>query len=236
MLHSCIPCVSRLGSVVSSSVHRQIVAAFFSASSFATMSATKKAPRPVVLAGPSGCGKSTLIKRLMDDIGKDKIGFSVSHTTRKPREGEQEGVHYHYVSPEVFEQLIQDNAFVEHATFSGNRYGTSKRAVLNVLQQGKLCLLDIDMQGVRNVKQTDLNAVCIFIKPPNVQELEKRLRGRGTESEEAVQKRLNAATAELKFGETPGTFDYTIINDDLDKAYSELKDVITKVMKENSAL
>ncbi|OWA52083.1 Guanylate kinase [Hypsibius exemplaris] len=193
-----------------------------------------KAPRPVVLSGPSGCGKSTLITRLMEDLGKDKLGFSVSHTTRQPRPGEQNHVHYHFVTREEFEQAVEAGEFVEIATFSGNRYGTSKKAIQDVIHQGKLCLLDIDSQGVKNVKTTDLNPVYLFIRPPSQAVLEQRLRSRGTETEEAIQKRLAAASTEMAYGDTPGNYDYVIINDDLDVAYGQLKSIIQQVIRENS--
>ena len=117
----------------------------------------------------------------------------------------------------------------------GNYYGTSQKAVLDVLQQGKLCLLDIDSQGVKSVKGTDLNPVLVFIKPPSLEVLEHRLRSRGTETEEAIQKRLAAAGTEISFGSTPGIYDHTIINDDLDVAYTQLKSIIDQVMRDNSA-
>lgn len=197
--------------------------------------AAQKAPRPVVLSGPSGCGKSTLINRLINDVGKDKLGFSVSHTTRNPRPGEQNAVDYHFVTREEFVKAVEGKEFVEHAVFSGNYYGTSQEAVLDVLQQGKLCLLDIDSQGVKSVKGTDLNPVLVFIKPPSLEVLEHRLRSRGTETEEAIQKRLAAAGTEISFGSTPGIYDHTIINDDLDVAYTQLKSIIDQVMRDNSA-
>ncbi|GAU95335.1 hypothetical protein RvY_06969 [Ramazzottius varieornatus] len=195
----------------------------------------EKTPRPVVLSGPSGCGKSTLINRLINEIGKDKLGFSVSHTTRGPRPGEKDTVDYHFVTREEFEKAIEDKEFVEHAIFSGNRYGTSKKAILDVLQHGKLCLLDIDSQGVKSIKGTDLNPVLVFIKPPSLEVLEMRLRSRGTETEEAIQKRLATAGTEMEFGNTPGVYDHIIINDDLEVAYKQLKSIIDQVMRDNSA-
>lgn len=106
---------------------------------------------------------------------------------------------------------------------------------MDVLNAGKLCLLDIDSQGVKNVKATDLNPVYVFIKPPNLAVLEQRLRSRGTETEEAVQKRLAAATAEMAYGDTPGNYDFIIVNDDLDVAYNQLKSIIEQVMRDNSS-
>ena len=183
---------------------------------------TQTFPSAMVICGPSGVGKGTLIKQLM--AGSDKFGFSCSHTTRKPREGEkvhfsfslpqahkpvllaadrclsaQEGTHYHFVSREKFEKGIADGKFLEHATVHGNLYGTSIRAVQNVAAAGKCCILDIDVQGARQVRKqsNQIRAIFVFLEPPSVEELEKRLRGRGTESEDQIQTRLATAQAEL---------------------------------------
>eukprot|EP00092_Neocalanus_flemingeri_P060246 GFUD01072191.1.p1 GENE.GFUD01072191.1~~GFUD01072191.1.p1 ORF type:complete len:241 (-),score=55.45 GFUD01072191.1:61-783(-) len=179
-------------------------------------------PPPLVLCGPSGAGKSTLIKRLTAEF-KDSFGFSVSHTTRAPRPGEKTGVDYHYVSRDTMEQLVEEGAFLEHAIFSGNMYGTSRAAVEKVAISGKICILDIDTQGVKLIKLSDMEPDYIFIKPPSREALEKRLRARRTESEESLAKRLAAAEAEMVYGETPGNFDLVIVNDELEKAYSELR-------------
>lgn len=163
---------------------------------------TTYGPRPLILCGPSGTGKSTLIKLLMAEF-KEKFGFSVSHTTRKPRPGEQDGREYHFVTKEVMERGVGDGEFVESATFSGNMYGTSRRAVEAVRRQGKICILDIDAQGVELIKtRTDLDPLLVFIKPPSLSVLEQRLRARSTETEESLQKRLQASKAELAYGES----------------------------------
>jgi len=180
-------------------------------------------PGPLVLCGPSGSGKSTLMKKLTAEF-KDSFGFSVSHTTRAPRPGEKDGIEYHFVTRDTMEELIKEGAFIEHATFSGNMYGTSRLAVEKVASSGKICILDIDVQGVKLIKQSDLKEPSyVFIKPPSREALEKRLRARRTESEESLAKRLAAADAEMKYGETPGNFDIVIVNDDLEKAYQELR-------------
>jgi len=179
-------------------------------------------PEPLVLCGPSGSGKSTLMKKLTAEF-KDCFGFSVSHTTRAPRPGEKDGVDYHYVSRDAMEQLVKEGAFIEHAVFSGNMYGTSRAAVKTVATSGKICILDIDVQGVKLIKLSDLEPNYVFIKPPSREALEERLRARRTESEESLAKRLAAAQAEMDYGETPGNFDKVIVNDDLEKAYSELR-------------
>lgn len=180
--------------------------------------------RPIVILGPSGTGKSTLLKKLFAEY-PGKFGFSVSNTTRKPREGEVDGKDYNFTSVETFKKMIDENAFIEWAQFSGNYYGTSIAAVKAVAEQGKQCLLDIDMQGVKLVKKTDLNARFLFIAPPLLDELEIRLKGRGTESPESLAARLNAASAEMQYADT-GAHDKIIINNDLDKAYAEFKEFI----------
>ncbi|KAM3604355.1 uncharacterized protein V6R79_009945 [Siganus canaliculatus] len=179
-------------------------------------------PRPVVLSGPSGAGKSTLLKKLMKEYDS-VFGFSVSHTTRQPRPGEENGKDYHYVSREVMQAGIDKGEFIENAEFSGNMYGTSKAAVQDVQAKNLICILDIDMQGVRNIKKTDLNPIYISIQPPSMEILETRLRDRKTESEESLQRRLNAARVDMDFSKKPGVFDSIIINDNLDEAYGQLK-------------
>ncbi|KAH6916222.1 guanylate kinase [Coprinopsis sp. MPI-PUGE-AT-0042] len=180
--------------------------------------------RPLVLSGPSGVGKSTLLTRLFAEF-PDKFGFSVSHTTRGPRPGEVDGQHYHFVPREHFQKLIEEKAFIEHAEFSGNFYGTSFETVRHVQQQGRRCILDIEAQGVRQIKNTDLNPVYLFISPPSLASLRDRLRGRGTETDASVQKRLNMALKEVEFAKQPNVHDMVIINDDLDRAYELFKQV-----------
>ncbi|XP_010884365.1 guanylate kinase isoform X2 [Esox lucius] len=195
-------------------------------------------PRPVVLSGPSGAGKSTLAKKLLEEY-KGIFGFSVSHTTRNPRSGEENGKDYHYVTREVMQDSIDKGEFIESAVFSGNMYGTSKASVQAVKDKNLICILDIDMQGVRAVKTTDLNPIYVYIQPPSLTILEKRLRDRKTESEESLQKRLEAAQVDMEICKEPGIFDIIIVNDDLDNAYAKLKQAlieeIEKVQKINSS-
>ncbi|XP_035375770.1 guanylate kinase isoform X2 [Electrophorus electricus] len=179
-------------------------------------------PRPVVLSGPSGAGKSSLLKQLLQEFD-GVFGFSVSHTTRKPRPGEQDGKDYHYVSREVMQASIDNGEFIESAEFSGNMYGTSKAAVQEVQGQNLICILDVDMQGVKSIKRTGLNPIYISIQPPSMDVLEKRLRERKTECEENVQKRLQAARVDMEISREPGLFDVVIINDHLEEAYEALK-------------
>ncbi|GFR16286.1 guanylate kinase [Trichonephila clavata] len=182
-------------------------------------------PRPIAVCGPSGSGKSTLLKRLLEEY-RDYIEFSISHTTRKPRPNEVDGKDYHFVSREEMEEAIATDEFLEHAEFSGNIYGTSKNAVKQIQNNGKLCILDVEMIGVKNLRKTNLNPKFIFVKTPSIEVLEKRLRNRNTESEESLQKRLARAREELVYGETPGNFDLIVVNDDLEEAYRQLKEFL----------
>nr|XP_014432366.1 guanylate kinase isoform X1 [Pelodiscus sinensis] len=170
-------------------------------------------PRPVVLSGPSGAGKSTLLKMLLKDYG-NVFGFSVSQ--------------YHFVTRDQMQQEIDAGQFIEHAEFSGNMYGTSKAAVQAVQARNQICILDIDLQGVKNIKKTDLNPIYISVQVPSIEVLEKRLRDRQTESEESLLKRLNAARIDMELSNEPGLFDLIIINNDLEKAYSELKEILAE--------
>ncbi|XP_049877336.1 guanylate kinase isoform X2 [Pectinophora gossypiella] len=191
----------------------------------------QKGPRPLVLCGPSGSGKSTLLKRLLKEF-PDKFGFSVSHTTRAPRPGEANGVHYHFTNKKDMIEAVQKGEFIETATFSGNMYGTSKRAVDDVRRTGKICVLDIEIEGVKQVKKTDLDPLLVFVMPPSIEELERRLRARNTENDEALKKRLTTAQREIEFGQEPGNFHIIILNDNLDKAYAELREFISQNIKE----
>ncbi|XP_036097395.1 guanylate kinase isoform X1 [Molossus molossus] len=190
-------------------------------------------PRPVVLSGPSGAGKSTLLKRLLQEHGSI-FGFSVSHTTRDPRPGEENGKDYYFVTREVMQRDIAAGDFIEHAEFSGNLYGTSKAAVRVVQAMNRICVLDVDLQGVRNIKKTDLRPIYIFVQPPSLEVLapqEQRLRQRNTETEESLAKRLAAARADMESSNEPGLFDLIIINDSLDKAYWTLKEALSEEIK-----
>lgn len=182
-------------------------------------------PRPLVMCGPSGSGKSTLLQRLLTEH-PDKFGFSVSHTTRKPRPGEEDGVHYHFTDEASIRKAITRGEFLENAVYGCNTYGTSRSAVLSVLDEGKVCVLDIDVQGAEQVKNTDMDPLMIFVRPPSLEELERRLRARNTETEESLAVRLAAVKSEIEYGLAPGNFHYIIINDNVDTAYDELKEII----------
>ncbi|OCT73804.1 hypothetical protein XELAEV_18032768mg [Xenopus laevis] len=201
---------------------------------FRVTAAGMAGPRPVVLTGPSGAGKSTLLKMLMREY-EGLFGFSVSHTTRKPRPGEVHGKDYHFVTLEDMKKGVERGDFIEHAVFSGNMYGTSTAAVQAVQANNQICILDIDMQGVKSIKKTRLNPIYISIHPPSVQILEKRLRDRNTESEESLQKRLNAAIEDLEISKEPGLFDAIIVNDDLEEAYTKLKGILGEEIKQTQS-
>ena len=190
--------------------------------------------RPIVMAGPSGSGKSTLLKRLMAEF-PDCFAFSVSHTTRKPRPGEENGREYHFVTREQMIQEVKDGKFIESAEFSGNMYGTSVKSVQNAVDTGKICILDIDMQGVKSVKKTNLSPIYVLVKPPSMEALEERLRGRGTETEESLKLRLETAKGELEYASTPGVFDHVLVNNDLDTAYTSYREIFLPFIKELQA-
>jgi len=182
--------------------------------------------RPIVISGPSGGGKSTILKAVMQRF-RDAFAFSVSHTTRSPRAGEREGHDYWFTTIDKMKSMISAGDFLEYAEFGSNLYGTSKKAVEDVQQSGKICVLDVELQGVRNIKKTHLKAKYILIKPPNMDVLEQRLRARNTETDESLAKRLRHAKedADAVIAD-PSLFDYIIINDDLKRATDEFIAVI----------
>uniref|UniRef100_A0A915JDX8 guanylate kinase n=1 Tax=Romanomermis culicivorax TaxID=13658 RepID=A0A915JDX8_ROMCU len=191
-------------------------------------SATSSMFKPVVISGPSGGGKSTLLKKLFDAYS-NAFAFCVSHTTRKPRPGEVNGKDYYFVDRDTMLKSIENNEFLEYAEFGGNLYGTSKKAVQDIQSFGKICILDVELQGVRSIKKANIEARYVYIKPPSVAELEKRLRSRGTETEDSVSKRLNQARIDMEAIEKePTLFDYVVVNDNLDDAYKELHNIFEK--------
>ncbi|KAK7285576.1 hypothetical protein RJT34_20352 [Clitoria ternatea] len=183
------------------------------------------AEKPVVISGPSGVGKGTLISMLMKEF-PSMFGFSVSHTTRAPRGMETDGVHYHFTEKTIMEKEIKDGKFLEFANVHGNLYGTSVEAVERVADAGKRCILDIDVQGARSVRASSLEAIFIFVCPPSMEELEKRLRDRGTETEEQILKRLRNAEAEIEQGKSSNIFDFILYNDNLEECYEKLKKLL----------
>lgn len=175
----------------------------------------------LVISGPSGTGKGTLIKRLMKEDAS--LVFSVSATTRAPRPGETDGVDYHFVTMERFEELIAQEAFVEHAHVHGNRYGTLRSEVYERLARGENVVLDIDVQGALNVIASEKEKVSIFVLPPSLKALRERLTGRGTETPEAIETRLHNAIWELT---QKDKYQYNVINDDLDTCVKALQGII----------
>ena len=171
----------------------------------------------LVLSAPSGAGKSTLVKRLLARRGDFRL--SVSHTNRAPRPGEVDGVAYRFVDDATFDRLVADGAFVEWAHVHGNRYGTSHAEIERLSADGGNVLFDVDVQGGANIRKAYPESVGVFVLPPSMAELERRLRGRGTEPDEVVRRRLTNARGELQQARN---YDYVIINDDLDRATEDL--------------
>ena len=174
-----------------------------------------------IIAGPSGVGKGTITKELF--ARQRNLYFSVSATTRPPRPGEVDGVHYHFISREEFEQWIEQDAFLEHAEYIGNFYGTPKRFVDEAMERGEDVILDIEVQGAEQVHCKRPEAIRIFIAPPSWEELEHRLVSRGTESAEKVRSRLARAREEFAFA---ADYDYIVINNTLENAVEELQAII----------
>lgn len=180
-----------------------------------------------IVAAPSGAGKSSLITKLLEYSEQHKLinpaQLSVSHTTRKPREGELDGTHYHFTDIPTFEALIAQDAFYEHAKVFDNYYGTSKAAISDKLKQGIDVFLDIDWQGARQIKAINPDVVTIFIVPPSIEALRTRLIGRGKDSQDVIDKRMQEAVSEMSHFDE---FDYVIVNDDFEQALSDFVSVV----------
>lgn len=188
-----------------------------------------KSGKIIVIVAPSGSGKSTLIKRLKNEY--PEILEAVSFTTRGMREGEEDGIHYFFITKEEFKQKIANDEFLEWAEVHENFYGMSKKFVEQKLSEGKKLLFDLDVQGADTFKEYFKdNAIAIFIAPPSVEELEKRLINRGTESTEAISVRVNNAKEEVK---KQDSYDYKVVNDELEMAYDHLSEIIQGILKEN---
>jgi guanylate kinase len=177
---------------------------------------------PFIVSAPSGAGKTTLVKMVVDFF--PDLGFSISYTTRKPREGEREGVDYRFIDDRVFDEMIRNGEFVEWAVVHGRRYGTSLKDLNSQLSQGMDVLLDIDVQGAEQVRKHLEGGVYIFIVPPSLEECEKRLEVRAKDTPEEIEKRVLASIEEIKRAES---YNYIIINDDLELAFERLKSIIT---------
>ncbi len=183
-----------------------------------------------VITGPSGVGKGSLIARLRGDL--PEIELSVSATTRSPREGETDGVDYHFLSPEDFSRRIEAGEFLEHARYSGNRYGTLRSEVEHRIENGHPVVLEIEVQGARQIRTTMPQAVQVFIAPPRLESLRQRLESRGTDGPEAIEARLEVAEEELR---ARGEFAHEVINDDLDRAAGELEAIVRGKLSESVA-
>lgn len=174
----------------------------------------------LVVSAPSGTGKSTLIRRLCKEF--PRLAFSVSYTTRSPRAGEVDGREYHFVSQEEFSRLQEQGLLAEWAEVHGQRYGTPRTAVLELLSKGRDVLFDIDVQGARQLREAFEQGVFVFLLPPSRQVLEQRLKGRGSETPESLARRLGNAKMEIV---TADFFEYQVVNDQLEQAYQELRAV-----------
>lgn len=201
---------------------------------------TPLAPKPsrplaVVVSAPSGAGKSTLCNRLVKEVAN--ITYSVSCTTREPREGEVDGVHYYFLSKKEFKTRLKNGEFLEHAKVHGNFYGTLEDTVLFAMEEGHHVLLDIDVQGADQIRQSLARLdprhpirrgfTDIFILPPSQEVLESRLRGRATDEEEVIRKRLENAVSEMGFA---NVYSHQIVNDDLETAYARFKSIVLNAM------
>ncbi|MCH2172389.1 guanylate kinase [Myxococcota bacterium] len=176
---------------------------------------------PVVLAAPSGAGKTSVCRRLLEF--DDHVELSVSHTTRDPRAGEQDGVHYHFVDEQAFEKMARDGEFLEWAVYNGNHYGTSWAALRDLLGSGVDALLEIEVQGARQVRHQLDDARFVFILPPSLEVLRSRLTGRGTDDPDQIEGRLGIARGEI---EAVAEFDYAIVNDELDRCVEDLRSIL----------
>ena len=178
--------------------------------------------RLIVVSGPSGAGKSTVVFKAIN--GRDKMCFSTSVTSRKPRPGEVDGREYFFIDAEKFEQMVRNDELLEHAVYVGNYYGTPRKFVENKLADGDSVFLDIEVQGARQVKEKMPDAIMIFLIPPSLGELKKRLESRGTETEETIKGRLARAREEYAEADF---YDYIVVNDDIDAAANELLSILT---------
>ncbi len=175
-----------------------------------------------VISGPSGAGKGTICKEILDE---DKtLKLSVSMTTRKPRAGEIDGVHYHFVDHSAFRALIAEDGFMEYADVYGNFYGTPKKQVMDWMEEGINVILEIDVQGALQIKKSYPEGIFIFILPPSIEELKNRILGRGSETEETMARRLGAALNEIS---SIDEYDYRVVNEDLHEAVDRVKAIIS---------
>ena len=186
----------------------------------------------IIFAAPSGAGKSSLIKKIIE-ISKEKLQLSISATTRLPRKGEVHGKDYFFISDNEFNELKDKDAFIECANVHGNQYGTLKSFVHEKLEEGISVILDIDVQGFAQIRETTEEMISIFIIPPSLDELENRLTSRGLDTNDVIEKRLHNAVEELKHAES---FDYIVLNDNFDNAIDQLSSIIFTNNKYNNEI
>lgn len=175
----------------------------------------------LVLSGPSGAGKGTICEQLRNK--RKNLAYSVSATTRAPRKGEVDGRDYFFVTIEKFKEMIANNELLEYAEIYGNYYGTPRSYVMSILDEGRDVVLEIDPQGALQVKESFSDAVFVFVVPPSLDELSKRIYKRGTDSEEVIKRRLSAATSELAYA---SKYDYIIVNDEVEKATNKVSNIL----------
>lgn len=189
--------------------------------------------KPVIFIGPSGVGKSTIVHALFDKY-PGVFAFSVSHTTRKPRVGEVDGKDYHFIAIEEMEKRIAAGEFIEYAKVHGNYYGTSRQGVMDVIANGQICVLDIDVQGARQLrmdKSKKFECTTFFIDPPSAEELSRRLHGRGTDPEETIQLRLKNSLQEIEASKEPGLIDHRVVNDKLEECVAMVEKILEDQIK-----
>ncbi len=181
----------------------------------------KNQKKLIILTGPSGVGKGTVVKEI---LGKDKnIWLSISATTREPREGEKEGENYYFFNQEKFKEMIEQNLFLEWAQFAGNYYGTPLSSVNEKIKEGFTVLLEIEVEGAKQIKEKFPNSLSIFLLPPDISELERRIRNRGTEKEEAIKKRLSRANYEISVS---NQFDFALTNNNVNETAKRILKLI----------
>ena len=186
----------------------------------------------VIMSAPSGCGKDTVFKELVKK--RDDVVESVSATTRKPREGEVDGVNYFFLTKDKFEKMIKNNGFLEYANYNGNYYGTPVKGVQKAIEEGKVCFLIIEVQGAQKVmKMFPDNCVSIFLLPPSLDVLEQRLRKRDSDGEEMIKQRLDIANIEMSYKDK---YTYQIVNDDIDVCVNDIDKIISQELDERKSI
>ena len=176
----------------------------------------------IIITGPSGVGKGTVVKEVLN-MNSKKLWLSISATTRKARAGEINGEHYYFLSKENFKKMIKDNLFIEWAEFAGNFYGTPVKSITQKIDSGYKVILEIEVEGARQIKEKFPDSLSIFLLPPNIRELEKRIRNRSTEDEESISRRLQRSKFEISCSKD---FDYIVINDDIQETINKVFEIV----------